>query len=327
MRARQRVGDAPGPGAHPRARAPGVGRVHRDRGRCRGEPCGPRCRCGRPGAPASCSTGPPRRSWTPGWRRPMTDAIEAVDRGDRPRQCRADDRLLVPGPEPPGPTRRRRVRPSHLPVRAVGFGQDLLPRPGPRAAPGRDQLAGDHPRPQLRLREDGPPPRATPTPPPSEATDGTGRPPTGSGCCGPTPPDGRPLRLRFAELEAACQAALLQLDPVADADEYAALLDVSEAGRGWHPAGGGASTTWSGWRTRGPAGWAGGRPTSGLDQLEIWEAGQGGSLVEMIADRTTGGAWWWISGRWGTGRPRGWWPTPSCPPCGGSGTAVNRCWW
>ena len=63
---------------------------------------------------------------------------------------------LLAGPEPAGPAGCRRVRPAHLPVRAVGFGQDLLPRPGPRAAAGPDRSADDHPRSQLRLREDGP---------------------------------------------------------------------------------------------------------------------------------------------------------------------------
>ena len=92
-----------------------------------------------------------------------------------------------------------------------------------------------------------------------------------------------PLHLRFAELESACQAALLQLDPVADREEYAALLmllerDVDGApllssledlidldDQGTHQLGLRASNL-------------------GLAGLEIWENGQGGSLVEALDD-------------------------------------------
>ena len=35
-----------------------------------------------------------------------------------------------------------------------------------------------------------------------------------------------PLRLRFADLDPAAQAAVLGLDPIPDRDEYAALADL-----------------------------------------------------------------------------------------------------
>jgi DNA helicase HerA-like ATPase len=90
----------------------------------------------------------------------------------------------------------------------------------------------------------------------------------------------RPLRLRFAELEAACQAALLQLDPVADREEYAALLGVLEQDTGGRPLVG----DFAGLEGEG-AHQLGRRAVNlGLDKLDIWEAGQGGSLVDMIAD-------------------------------------------
>jgi hypothetical protein len=92
---------------------------------------------------------------------------------------------------------------------------------------------------------------------------------------------GQPLRLRFAELESACQAALLRLDPVADRQEYAALLALLERSvdgvpllasladlidledQGTHQLGLRASNL-------------------GLGGLEIWENGLGGSLVEAL---------------------------------------------
>ena len=94
-------------------------------------------------------------------------------------------------------------------------------------------------------------------------------------------PDDRPLRLRFAELEAACQAALLQLDPVEDADEYEALLDILKGDEGGTPLVadledlvGVEGTSRLGRRAT----------NLGTDRLGIWESGQGGSLVEMMAE-------------------------------------------
>ena len=95
-------------------------------------------------------------------------------------------------------------------------------------------------------------------------------------------PDDRPLHLRFAELEAGCQAALLQLDPVEDADEYEALLGLLKGDEGGTPLVGSLEdlvgleegTNRLGRRAA----------NLGIDRLEIWEAGQGGSLVEMMAE-------------------------------------------
>ncbi len=100
---------------------------------------------------------------------------------------------------------------------------------------------------------------------------------------GSGPSGGRPLHLRFAELEAACQAALLQLDPVRDGDEYAALLGVLKRDASGTPLIGSLDDL-IGLEEEGAHRLGRRAANLGLDQLDIWEAGQGGSLVEMIAD-------------------------------------------
>jgi len=93
----------------------------------------------------------------------------------------------------------------------------------------------------------------------------------------------RPLRLRFSELPAAARAALLQLDPVADRDEYAALIHLLDQEVRGEPLVGRLEDL-------GELDQEGARRLGlragnlGVDKLEIWEAGRGGSLVEMIAE-------------------------------------------
>ncbi len=98
---------------------------------------------------------------------------------------------------------------------------------------------------------------------------------------GSNAPDEQPLHLRFGELESACQAALLQLDPVGDAEEYEALLDVLKGDEAGTP----LVASLADLVGLEGADRLGRRAANlGLDRLEIWEAGQGGSLVEMMAE-------------------------------------------
>jgi len=93
----------------------------------------------------------------------------------------------------------------------------------------------------------------------------------------------RLLHLRFAELEPACQAALLKLDPVEDGDEYAALLGLLQRDATGTPLIGSLDDL-IGLEEEGTHRLGRRAANLGMDQLEIWEAGQGGSLVEMMAD-------------------------------------------
>jgi uncharacterized protein len=91
-----------------------------------------------------------------------------------------------------------------------------------------------------------------------------------------------PLHLRFAELEAACQAALLQLDPVEDGDEYAALLGLLQRDVSGTPLISSLDDL-VGLNEEGTHRLGRRAVNLGMDKLEIWEAGQGGSLVETLA--------------------------------------------
>jgi hypothetical protein len=93
----------------------------------------------------------------------------------------------------------------------------------------------------------------------------------------------RPLRLRFSELEAATRAALLQLDPVADRDEYAALIHLLDQEVSGEPLVGSLEDL-GGLDQEGARRLGLRAGNLGVDRLEIWEAGRGGSLVEMIAE-------------------------------------------
>ena len=95
--------------------------------------------------------------------------------------------------------------------------------------------------------------------------------------------EGHPLHVRFAELEANCQAALLQLDPVEDGEEYAALLGLLQRDVRGTPLIGSLDDL-IGLDEEGARRLGRRAANLGLDQLGIWEAGQGGSLVEMIAE-------------------------------------------
>jgi DNA helicase HerA-like ATPase len=94
------------------------------------------------------------------------------------------------------------------------------------------------------------------------------------------PTDEHPLRVRFGELEAACQAALLHLDPVEDGEEYSALLGVLDHdARGQPLIDDLASLEGDGALQLGRR-----AANLGLDKLDIWESGRGGSIVDRVAD-------------------------------------------
>ena len=86
----------------------------------------------------------------------------------------------------------------------------------------RDGAARRRARPELRLRAHGPHPRDVDAALAARLRRG-GRPT--STCAASTT---AALRLRFAELDAREQAALLRLDPVADREEYAQLVALFE---------------------------------------------------------------------------------------------------
>lgn len=92
-----------------------------------------------------------------------------------------------------------------------------------------------------------------------------------------------PLRVRVAELGADCRCALLQLDPVADREEYAAftqLLELDEAGRPLIAGIDGLLTSdLPGARELGLR-----AANLGVLDWEIWERGAGGSLPQLLVD-------------------------------------------
>jgi len=93
----------------------------------------------------------------------------------------------------------------------------------------------------------------------------------------------RPLRLRVAELEPACRAALLQLDPVADREEYAALIGLLEQDERGRPLIDSVDELAA--LDRPGAQQLGLRAGNlGVADWEIWEGGKGGSLIEEMAD-------------------------------------------
>ncbi len=98
--------------------------------------------------------------------------------------------------------------------------------------------------------------------------------------------DGDPLRVRVSELSRDCRAALLQLDPVADREEYAALsefLDHDERGRPLISGIGELLTSEL------PGARELGLRAANLGVLDwgIWERGAGGSLFQLMADRNS----------------------------------------
>jgi hypothetical protein len=71
------------------------------------------------------------------------------------RACWGSDRRAPPCARRSIQPRRRRIRSSHVSLRPVGVGQDVLARRGARAALARDESSHRRPRPQLGLRASG----------------------------------------------------------------------------------------------------------------------------------------------------------------------------
>ena len=134
--------------------------------------------------------------------------------------------------------RRRRLRPSHVPLRPVGVGQDVLARRRPRAAAGRDGAA------DRRARSRTPTScawRRSGTAPTRLPRSATARSRARIAVHSARAEGERRLRMRLGELEPAAQAALLRLDPIADREEHAELVELlvrgpaADASRRWSP--------------------------------------------------------------------------------------------
>jgi DNA helicase HerA-like ATPase len=94
---------------------------------------------------------------------------------------------------------------------------------------------------------------------------------------------GRPLSLRVAELSADCRAALLQLDPVADREEYAALAELLERDEAGRPLISGIDELLTLER---PGARHLGLRAANLGVLDwgIWERGAGGSIAGRLTE-------------------------------------------
>ena len=161
--------------------------------------------------------------------RPATPAeVDAWFVRVRPDRSALDDRRAAARARGRRSARCRRLQPAYLHVRPVRLRQDVLAGAGPRTPAGGDQSADDHPRPQLRLR---PPGGGARHHRPGRCRRVRRRPPSGVSVWRNDPDAARPLRLQFAEVDAAAQAAVLGLDPIRDREEYAALSGILAAGR------------------------------------------------------------------------------------------------
>ena len=169
----------------------------------------------------SCSTAAAPRSTT----RPLARRAPRRSTPGSPRtrpHVRRSTSARSRSPTVPLSARRRRFRPPHVPLRPVGLGQDLRARHDPRAAPARDHAPDRHPRPELRLRAPRPAARRrgrVVAARYAEAARGSRSGAQGGGRRAAP----RPLR----RLDAAAQAAVLRLDPIADREEYASLSSCS----------------------------------------------------------------------------------------------------
>ena len=131
-----------------------------------------------------------------------------------------------------GPAAGAGLRPAHLPVRPERVGQDVRARGHPRAAPARHGPAHGGARPQRRLRAARPGATRRPGRGGRRLAEADVR------VLGTDPTCSDPLRMRFAAMPRHAQAAVLQLDPIADRGEYNHFLHLldgagpQEVGRG-----------------------------------------------------------------------------------------------
>ena len=159
-------------------------------------------------------------------------------------------------------------------MRPVRLGQELLARPGARAAAARDGPADRDPRPELGLRAARRAARRRPAGPGGALVGAGARHP---GAVGGVAGAER-LRLRFGELGPATQAALLQLDPVADREEYAELRALLAEARP-------ESLSELAASDRPEARRLGLRLANlGLEELGVWARADAGSLLDALDD-------------------------------------------
>ena len=122
---------------------------------------------------------------------------------------------------------RERVRQAHLLLRPVRVGQDVRPRHRPRAPDPRHGPANRRARPQLRLRPAG-------RGPGGRGLGRRGQVPRSGGGARRSPKTAAAgsdrLHVRFTDCDAEEQAAVLRLDPIADREEYGALVDLLDSG-------------------------------------------------------------------------------------------------
>lgn len=90
------------------------------------------------------------------------------------------------------------------------------------------------------------------------------------------------LHVRFRDFDGAEQAAVLRLDPIADREEYAALVEAVES-PAFADGGGVRETVDRLWAHPDPLHSLGVRARNlGVDRWRIWSAGDGGSLEELV---------------------------------------------
>jgi hypothetical protein len=127
------------------------------------------------------------------------------------------------------------------------------------------------------------------------------------------------LRLRFAELDPASQGALLQLDPVADREEYAELAALLAQQR---PESLAELAAAEGPEAPPPAPSHPQPRRRGLGCL----GAPGRRLGARRSTIPTCGAWWWTSAPSPRARSRRSSPRPYCEGCGTAGWSAGRCW-
>ena len=218
--------------------------------------------------------------------RPATpDEVRGLGRADgAPQRARLPVGTLVARRRRRRRARRRRLRPPHVPVRAVGLGQELLARARARAAAAARPACDRDPRPELGLR----PLRRAARRRGRRSTAARWRELAGSIAVLSAHGDGRRPAAAAASASSARRPrrALLQLDPVADREEYAELRALIADGAPGEPRGAGGH--------RPPRGAA--RSRCGSRNLGIERAGRLGArptparVLDALADDSTSAA-------------------------------------
>ena len=187
----------------------------------------------------------------------------------QPAEGHALGRRAPPRARRAGDVRCGRVRSPHLSLWPVGLREDLFARARARAPPRRDGPPSHHSRSQLRLR----PARRLRAEADSqlaagyaEAANGVVVRRAGSG-----------LHLAIGQLEPRARAAALELDPVADREEFALVDEMLEAGAAIEELATSETPHARALRLR--------ARTSALSRWELWARGRPGSLVDDVERR------------------------------------------